>query len=206
MLTDSPNSDELFESNSRTTFGLKFVAAISALVITAVVLVGYAYLRQRHANQTLSSATLGERESNKPKIAPKAHILIDEATLKAGETLLGGTVTNISSEKLSGLEVELELRRRKDGMVEQKTVPLEPADLEPQQEGRYALKLLARDYSSGRLLELRRNSDGEALPFTTAPGQKRQPERLEPKTIYVPRRSSNSGEFLNSPDNPGRVP
>lgn len=205
MLTDSSNSDGLFE-NSRTTVGLKFVAAISALLITAVVLVGYAYLRQRHANQTLSSANPTERGQKQAKTTPKAHIVVDEAMLKSGQTLLGGTVKNISAEKLRGLEVELELRRRKDGMVEQKTVPLEPADLEPQQEGRYALTLLARDYSSGRLLGLRRNPDGEALAYTTAAGLKRPPERLEPKTVYVPKSSSKSGEFLNSPDNPVRVP
>jgi hypothetical protein len=205
MFTDSPNSDGLLD-NGRTTAGLKFIAAVSALLITAVVMAGYAYLRQSHTNQGQSAAALNERESKKAKIAPKAHIVVDEAMLKGGRTLLGGTVKNISADKLSGLVVELELRRRNDGTVEEKMVALEPADLEPQQEGRYALNLPAQDFSSGRLSGLKATINGEALAYTTAAGQRRPPERLESKTIVVPKRSSKSGEFLNSPDNPVRVP
>jgi hypothetical protein len=45
------------------------------------------------------------------------------------------------------------------------------------------------------------------LPYTTAQGQKRPPERLESKTITIGKPSpSKRGEFLNSPDNPSRVP
>ena len=205
MLTDSPGPDSLLQGSSKTTGGSKLIAALSALAVTGLVLGGYAYLRHRHASQALSVAS-SERVPSKTKPTPQAHILVDEARLKGGQSILGGTVRNISAESLNGVEVELELRRRRDGAVEHVTVPLDPSVLAPQQEGRYELKLLPQDYSSGRVFGLRRSTSGEALAYTTALGQKRAPERFEPKPVIVPKRSSNSGEFLNSPNNPVRVP
>ncbi len=41
--------------------------------------------------------------------------MVDEALLQGGKTILGGTVKNTSTEKLDGLAVELELKRRNDG-------------------------------------------------------------------------------------------
>ena len=41
--------------------------------------------------------------------------MVDDALLQGGKTIIGGTVKNTSGEKLEGLAVELELKRRKDG-------------------------------------------------------------------------------------------
>jgi hypothetical protein len=43
------------------------------------------------------------------------------------------------------------------------------------------------------------------IAYSSSQGKKRTPERLEPRTIVV-KRSGKPGEFINSPDNPGRVP
>jgi hypothetical protein len=202
-MTDSFH-EEIF-AQPKSSLSLKVIAAIAALVVTVLVFVGYAYLRQRHAGD--SALSLDSQKPAAEAKPPKALIKVDEALLSGGKTTLGGAVKNTSKEKLSGVSVELELKRRKDGVAEKKLVMVEPADLEPDQEGRYSLQLQARDYSSARLVALRSGADSAPVPYTTAQGQKRPPERLESKTITVGKRpSSERGEFLNTPDNPARVP
>lgn len=209
MLTDSSHTDLLIEEKQPAS--RKLAAILAALLVTAVLIAGYAYLRRRHSQQVAAQALQAqqERAAQNPTAAPKgpakAHILVDDALLKGGQTIIGGTVKNTSNEKLSGLAVELVLRRRKDASVEQTSVPIEPADLEAGQEGRYSLQLPAQDYSAVRLVSLR-SGDSNLLAYTSSPGQKRPPERIEPKVVIVPRSGSRGGEFLNSPDNPARVP
>jgi hypothetical protein len=202
-MIESPQ-DELFGESKRSAAPM-VLAGISALVITALLFAGYTLLRKRHAEDSglASLANPAQSETRKP---PVALVIVDEALLKAGKTTIGGVVKNTSAERLEGLSVELELKRRKDATTETQLVPLVPALLEPQQEGRYSLQLKAQDYSSARLVGLKSGSTLAALPYTTAPGLKRPPERLETKTIIVGRPPSKGGEFLNSPDKPARVP
>lgn len=119
-----------------------------------------------------------------PKKPPKALVMVDEALLQGSKTIIGGTVRNTSTEKLEGVSVEVELKRRKDGVAETQTVALEPAQLEPEQEGRYALQLKVQDYGSARLAALKAGPNQEPLPFATAPGLRRPPERLRVKNHY----------------------
>lgn len=204
-MIESPQ-DELFGEPKRSAMPM-VLAGISALLITALLLAGYTLLRKRHAEDSgLTSLSNPAQSAETRKQPPKALIIVDEALLKDGKTTIGGVVKNTSAERLEGLSVELELKRRKDAMTETQLVPLVPALLEPQQEGRYSLQLKAKDYSSARLAGLKSGSTLAALPFTTAPGQKRPPERLETKTIIVGKPASKGGEFLNSPDKPARVP
>jgi len=193
--------EEFFVEPKRSA-GTKVLAGLAAVLVTALVFGGYTLLRKRHANSLASSQPAATAEA-KP---PKALIIIDEALLQGGKTTIGGIVRNTSSEKLEGLAVELELRRRKDAVIETRSIPLAPASLESQEEGRYLLELKAQDYSSARLVALKAGSNALPLPYATAQGQKRPLERLEPKTIIVGRPSGKGGEFLNSPDNPARVP
>ena len=199
-MMDSHQSELFVEP--RSSAGPKLLAALAALLVTALVFAGYTLLRKRHAGALASSQPASPIEA-KP---PKALIIIDEALLQGGKTTLGGIVRNTSSEKLEGLAVELELRRRKDATIETRAIALAPANLESQQEGRYLLELKAQDYSSARLVGLKAGPNAVPLPYATAQGQKRPLERLEPKTIIVGRPSGKGGEFLNSPDNPARVP
>ena len=196
---------ELFSESERSVVP-KILAGVAALVITALVLAGYAVLRKRHAEDSGASALSSSPANAEPRKPPKALVIVDEALLQGGKTIIGGTVRNTSTEKLEGLSVEVELKRRKDGTAEKQLVALTPAQLEPEQEGRYSLELRAQDYGSARLIALKAGPDLVPLPYTTAQGQKRPPERLESKTITVDKRSSKRGEFLNSPDKPARVP
>lgn len=204
MLTDSVDSEPLHED--RTSFARKLVAGLLAVVFTAAVFAGYLYFRNRHLQQNLAQSQPREAMTNVPKGPVKAHILMDEALLKGGQTIIGGIVKNISHETLSGLAVDLELKRRTDGTAERMTVALTPADLGPNEEGSYSLKLPAQHFSAVRLVSLTSEPNATQLAFTTGLGQKRPLERIEPKVVVVPRARSKGGEFLNSPDNPARVP
>jgi hypothetical protein len=199
------HQDELFVESKRSVAPMA-LAAIAALVITGLVFTGYALLRKRHAEDSGSLALSSSGPTAEARKPPKALIVIDEALLQGGKTTIAGTVKNTSAEKLEGLSVELELKRRKDGVTEGQLLPLDPPQLEPQQEGRYSLQLKAQDYSSAKLIGLKAGPGLLALPFTTAQGQKRPLERLETKTITVGKGTKKRGEFLNSADNPARVP
>jgi len=187
-------------------FGLKLVAGISALAVTVAVFIGYAYLRQRHAENGGATMSTAQTQSREPRKSPKAIVLVDDPLLQGSKTIVGGAVRNTSAERLEQVSVELELKRRKDGTAEKKLVALTPLQLEPGQEGRYSLELKAQEYGSVRLVGLRVGPDSSPLAYTSAPGQKRPPERLESKTIIVNKPSSKRDGFLNSPDNPARVP
>lgn len=190
--------EEIFEADTRSV-SRKLIAAIAALVVTALVLSGYLLLRRRHAQTTAQMTPVAEVRQ-----PPKALITVDEAMLQGGKTILGGTVKNTSAEQLDGLAVELELKRRNDATAEVQLIALQPTQLAPQQEGRYSVQLKAQDYSFAKLVGLKAGPN--VVPYTTAPGQKRPPERLESKTVTIGKPASKPGEFLNSPDNPARVP
>jgi hypothetical protein len=204
-MIESP-PDELFGEPPKRSTTPMVLAGVSALVIAALVLTGYALLRKRHAEDSGLRSGSNPAQARDAQRPPKALVIVDEALQKDGKTMIGGVVKNTSAEKLEGLSVELELKRRKDATTETQLVPLAPSLLEPQQEGRYSLQVKAQDYSSARLVGLKAGSPLVALPFTTAPGQKRPLERFEPKTIIVGKSPSKGGEFLNSPDNPARIP
>ncbi|HZE63298.1 MAG TPA: hypothetical protein VE056_05430 [Pyrinomonadaceae bacterium] len=201
MITE--HSEEVFIEATESS-GLKIAAALSALVITALLFVGYAYVRKRHAQ---SAGLHPQNASAQPKAPPQAVILVDEALLQGSNTLLGGTVKNIGKERLAGLSVELELKRRSGGGTEKRQVPLSPADLDPSQEGRYSLQLKAQEYVAAKVVALQGGSQAATtIPYSIAQGEKRPPERLESKTIKVDKPPGRRAEFLNSPDNPARVP
>ena len=197
--------DELFVER-KSSASLKLIAAIAALAVTVAVFVGYTYLRQRHAGDKANLVNPSDGLPAEPKKPPQALILVDDAMMQSGKSLIGGTVKNTSGQRLSELQVELELKRRKDASSETRLVALQPSQLEPGQDGRYSLELKSQDYSSAKLVALR-GPAATVIPYTTSQGQKRPPERLDSKTITVDRpRSSKKDESLNSPDNPARVP
>lgn len=188
------------ESNKR-----KLLAVVCAVGLTAILLVGYGYIRKYHAEKVIAENTPPPVADSGPKGPALAHIVVDEPTLEKGMTTIGGVVRNISKQELSGLSVLLELRRRKDGGLEQSSLPVTPAQLNPEQEGSYAMKVSAQDFASIRLAGLKTDQQPALIAYTSSQGKKRTPERLEPKTIVV-KRSGKPGEFINSPDNPGRIP
>jgi hypothetical protein len=205
MLNDPFHPEEAIarqhESNRR-----KLLGVVCAVAITAVLLVGYGYIRKYHAQRVLEdNAPPTPATDSGPKGPALAHVVVDEPTILKGETTIGGVVKNISKQELSGLQVVLELRRRKDGGLEETLLPVSPSQLQPEQEGVYSMKAPAQDFASIRLAGLKADPQSALIAYSASQGKKRPPERLEPRTIVV-KRAGKPGEFLNSPDNPGRVP
>jgi hypothetical protein len=199
------SADENFDSEKQSS-GRLLLGALLAVLVAGLLIAGYSLLRKRHEQKVIAAQQLNAPPATEPKGPPKVQILVDEALMKGDQRLLGGTVKNISNANLSDLVVELELTRRKDGGTEKISAAVDPKELTPQQEGRYAFQLKAVDYLSVRLAGLRSLSNPDQLAFLTGIGQKRPPEKYEGKTIIVSKPSSAKGGFLNTPDNPGRVP
>ncbi len=204
MINDPlPREDGFAEPTS--SIRLKLLAIVCAVAVSAILLAGYGYIRKRHAQQTLAAKTLTALVDSGPKGPAVAHIMIDDPLLDKGSTIIGGRVKNISKQELTGLTIALELMRRKDGGAEQASIVVEPARLQPEEEGVYALKLSSQRYGSIRLIGLKADPQSTLVAYSSSAGRKRAPERLEPRTVVV-KRSSRKGEFLNTPDNPTRVP
>ena len=201
MINDPFHPEEAI-ARERDSSKLKLLAVVCAVGVTAILLVGYSYIRKYHAQRVIAENTPPPVAEKRP---PLAHIVIDEPTLEKGMTTIGGVVKNISKQDLSSVSVVLELRRRKDGGVEESSLPVTPAQLKPEEEGSYSLKVSAQEFASIRLAGLKADPQSSLIAYSSSQGKKRTPERLEPKTIVV-KRSGKPGEFINTPDNPGRVP
>lgn len=186
------------------------VALICALAITAALFTGYIYLRRRHAENESARQQAQAPPATTPTGPPLLQIYEDDAMLKGGKATISGTVVNISTETLKDIAVELELRRRSNAATEIRSVPLTPAELAPEGQGRYVLTVLTRDFSTTRLLRVKSSTRSTDIPFKTAQGAQRPPEPPPQtnRTIVVPRPTPRKGEeeFINTPDKPARVP
>ena len=204
MINDPLHAEEALarenESSKR-----KLLAVVCAVGVTAILLVGYGYIRKYHAQRVLAENTPPPVTDAGPKGPALAHVVIDEPSIAKGMTTVGGVVKNISKQDLTNLSVVLELRRRKDGGLQESILPVTPSQLQPEQEGSYSVALPAQNFASIRLVGLKADPQSTLIAYSSAQGKKRTPERLEPKTVVV-KRSGKPGEFINSPDNPGRVP
>lgn len=181
----------------------KLLAGVCAVAITALLLVGYGLVRKYH-EQRVARETPPVTEPA-PKGPALAHVLVDEPTLEKGMTTVGGVVKNISNQQLSSVSVRLEFRRRKDGKTEETVLPVTPTHLQPQEEGSYAAKFSVEDFASVRLAGVHAGPQSTLIVYSSAQGKKRAPERLPPQVIIV-KRPGKPGEFINTPENPGRVP
>src|SRR2546423_6991314 len=183
----------------------KLLAVVCAVGVTALLLVGYAYIRRYHAQKILVENVPPPVTDSGPKGPPLAHVVVDEPTLTKGMTTIGGVVKNLSRQELSNVSVVLELRRRKDAGLEQTMLPVTPAQLQPDQEGVYSMQAPVQDFASIRLAGVKANPQSTLIAYSSSQGKKRPPERLEPRTIVV-KRAGKPGAVINTPDNPARGP
>ncbi|HJQ33220.1 MAG TPA: hypothetical protein VJ866_13620 [Pyrinomonadaceae bacterium] len=141
---------------------------------------------------------------------PEANLYVDEAMLAKPYAIIGGTVENVGAGRLEQLSVEIELKRRADGAVERRAVAVEPAVLEKGKQGRFRLKVLSEEWSSSRVVSLRSGARTQEVAYKTLPGAKRPPEKFENKTVVLPparkKSGGGSGDFINTPDTPYKVP
>jgi hypothetical protein len=179
------------------------VGILCALIFTGTVLGGYLYLRKRHERQLAAAAA----ELDIKKKAPKVEVFVDDATVDGKTSLLGGTIHNISGEPLHNLAIQLQLRRRAGGGVETRVVTPETPELAPDARTRYRLELPSQDYISVTFLGVVGGEAQAKIPFKALPGEPRPPmDAPGSKTVIVNRPASKGEEFINTPNNPGRVP
>jgi len=144
-----------------------------------------------------------------PKPEPQAHVFVDEAMLAKPYAIIGGAVQNVGKERLEKLSVEIELRRRDDSGVETREIKVEPADLEPGQQGKFSLKVLSEEWSGSRVVGLKGGARAEEIAFRSLPGARRPPERMRDNVIIVKtpsKKKSGGDDFINTPDTPYSVP
>jgi hypothetical protein len=207
---NEPSSEpHLFEEGEQASSKwIKIGAIACALAVAAALLVGYRSLRARQ----LAGVRAAQQAEMASKVAapPEAQIFEDEARLRGSQAVITGTIRNISDKKLEALSLEMELKRRGNAQdAERRKVNVEPADLAPGEEGRYTLSLPSSEWSGARVLNLNSERRTEAIAFKSALGARRPPERLpqgSPKVVVVPRPKPKGEEFINTPDNPIRIP
>lgn len=189
-------------SNSRL---LKLGAGAAALALTAALLFGYLHLNRAQKSQLAQSQSTRLAAENAP---PKAQIFQDEVRLKGAQALVSGIVKNISEERLENLSVAIELRRRQTQETATRTLPVEPGSLEPGQSGRYSLQIPSGDWAGVRVTKLVRAGESSELPFKPEVGERRPHEPPPPtgKVIVVERPRRKGDDFLNTPDNPFKIP
>ncbi|HMG72062.1 MAG TPA: hypothetical protein VK582_01060 [Pyrinomonadaceae bacterium] len=178
------------------------IGLLCALLLTGSVLGGYLYLRKRHERQVAAALQV----ENKKK-APKVEVFVDEATVDGKTTSLGGTIHNISNEPLHNLAVELLLRRRVGSGVETRAVTANPTELPPDGKARYTLELPVQNYVSVTFLRVISGDNHAEVAFKVLPGTARPPlDSPAAKTVIVNRPAPRGEEFINTPNNPGKVP
>lgn len=149
------------------------------------------------------------RATPTPVPEPQANVFVDEAMLAKPYAIIGGAVQNVGRERLEKLSVEIELRRRADSGVETREVKVEPADLEPGQQGKFSLKVISEEWSNSRVVGLRSGARAEGIAFKSLPGAKRPPEKFKDNVIIVKtpaKKKSGGDDFINTPDTPYSVP
>jgi hypothetical protein len=188
---------------------IKIISVVLALAISAALLIGFMVWRKRHEELVGISPQAQASKQARPALPAKVQVYMDEAVRKGPQAIIGGTVHNISGENLSNLSLELELTHRKDTGTEVRVLNVEPRDLAPDQKGRYSLTVTG-DYSSVKLLHIKSGANSDEIGFKKAPGAPRPVERAPEttRTIIVNRPSApkQGEEFINTPDNPSKIP
>ncbi len=192
-------------------FGLSRQLLTTIPILAALLFAG---CQQKKAEPSAAGGNKTAAASQTPSTAaqtePEANIYVDEAMLAKPYAIIGGTVENVGAERLEKLSVEIELRRRGDGGVERREVAVEPGVLEKGKQGRFRLKVLSEEWSGSRVVSLRSGGRSQEVAYKTLPGAKRPPEKVENKTVVVlppaRKKAGGSGDFINTPDNPYKVP
>jgi hypothetical protein len=208
-INDPANEPHLFEGGETApSKWIKFGAIACALAVAVALLVGYRALRARQFER-VRAAQQAATPAAKLSAPPEAQIFEDEARLKGADAIITGTIRNISDKILEELSFEMELKRRTAKDTERRQINVEPASLDPGAEGRYSLSLRSAEWSGARVFSLNSARRQETIAFKSAVGARRPPERLpqgNPKIVVVPRPRPKGEEFINTPDNPTRIP
>jgi hypothetical protein len=207
MKTLGSLTDAEFERGRRPT---TIVITVACLLFAAIILAAYFFF-YRETPQPLNAQGQGPSASPASR-STEVQIFEDEPLLKDSQAVVGGRVRNISRETLSGLSLEIELKRRSGGNTETRTIKVEPVEIAPGAEGRYSLTLPRQEFSGTQIRNLRSAARSELIVFKTSPGARRpkEPPNEQPtRTVIIERPAtprSKDDDFINTPDNPTRIP
>ena len=183
------------------------VGMLCALLLTGSVCGGYFYLRKRHERQVAATVAAENSEKEKKEKA-KVEVAVDEAKTEGKKSILGGSIHNISNETLHNLAVELQLRRRIGGATEARIVIPESSELPPDATTHYRVELATQDYGTATFARVVTSDTHLAIAHRAMPGAARPPLPPVPagKVVVVPRPAPKEGEFINTEQNPAKVP
>lgn len=178
---------------------LKLGAGICALLVTLALLGGY-FVMHRRQQQAAAAQQAAARRS----VPVAAQIFEDEAQLKGENAVLGGLVRNVSNARMDDLSVELELIPRTGENTKLQQVKLEPASLNPGEEGRYQLTVSSHQWGATHLTRLFSATQNTDIAFKSQVGARRPLEQPAQgtKVVVVPKPKSKGDGFLNTPDTP----
>lgn len=186
------------------------IITVACLLMAAIALAAY-FIFFRETAPPQSTQGQGPSVPTASR-STEVQIFEDEPLLRNSQAVVGGRVRNISRESLSGLSLEIELKRRTGGNTETRTIKVAPDELAPGAEGRYSLTLPRQEFSGTQIKHLRSASRSDLIVFKTSPGARRpkEPPHEQPtRTVIIEQRPSTRSkddEFINTPDNPTRVP
>lgn len=185
----------------------KIVSIIVALALTGALLAGFLIWRRWHEEKTAPAQAAQTKVPDKPVLSARVQIFMDEPVRKGSQAIITGKVNNISNDNLSNLTLVAELTHRKDGGKEEIAFTTNPKELGPNQDGSYALTLTG-DYSAFTITHVKAGSNLEEVGFKTAPGAKRPQQQPNGVNNVIANRPppKKGDDFINTPDNPAKVP
>lgn len=183
---------------------IKTGAIVCAIALTGALLAGYFLLQRRHKQQALAAQQAAQ--AAKRGLPVEAQVFENEARLQNGNALVGGTVRNVSNARLDNLMVEIQLIPRSGEELKLQQVNLEPASLNPGEEGHYSLAVPSHQWSATRLVRLYSAARNTEIGFKSQVGERRpvetQPEGMRRVVVVPHSKSSGNDGFLNTPDKP----
>jgi hypothetical protein len=202
LAQESSNEFRLPVDEGRQLPWIKVGAVACAMAVTGALLGGYFVLHQHHIRQAQAARLAAE---NAKKVVPaEAQVFENEARLQGDNALIGGVVRNISNARLDDLIIEIQLIPRAGENLKVQQVRLEPASLNPGQEGRYSLSIPSHQWSATRLVRVLSTARNAEIAFKSQVGERRPLEQPAQgaKVVVVTKPKGKDGGFLNTPDNP----
>ena len=181
---------------------IKVGAIVCAVAVTSALLLGYFILQRRHKQQALAAQQAAQAAKKGALI--EAQIFENEARIQGGAALIGGVVRNISNARIDDLNLEIQLIPRAGEALKTQQVKLEPASLNPGEEGRYALTIPTHQWSATRIVRLFSAGRNAEIAFRSEVGERRPLETPQQgmRVVVVPKQNGKGDGFLNTPDNP----
>ncbi len=189
-------------TDTTTSKSSRIVAVVCALLVTGALLAGYLAVRARRSQERASVAAV--QQTPRKNLTTEMEIFEDEAYTKNSQAIIGGTVRNLSNRALSDLVIEMEFVRRDDGGKEMRSIKVEPNVLMAGGQGKYQIKLPAREWSGARLVRVLGGERQEEIGYKSEEGA---PRPLAPPNVArsksnepQPRPRRPGDDFYNTPD------